>query len=116
MSEKSIVLHDNIRNLIYTIRGVQVMIDNDLAMLYQVAVKLLNRAVKRNQERFPQQFMFQLTKDEYGSLKSQIVATNSKNSLRFQNGTSNQSEGRLFKVTKCDFKKFNSFKVAICDL
>ena len=57
------VMH--IKNLIYTIRGHKVMLDSDLAMLYEVETKHLNRAVKRNIERFPNNFMFQLTKEEY---------------------------------------------------
>lgn len=69
-----------IRNLIYTIRGKQVMLDSDLAMLYQVETRRLNESVKRNKTRFPQSFCFQLTRDEYDSLKSQIAT--SKNSGR----------------------------------
>ena len=55
---------DIIRSRILTIRGVQVMLDRDLAELYGVPTKVLNQAVKRNIERFPERFMFQLTKDE----------------------------------------------------
>lgn len=62
-----------IKNLIYTIRGHRVMLDSDLAMLYEVETKVLNQAVKRNIKRFPSNFMFQLTKDEWLSLRSQIV-------------------------------------------
>ena len=62
-----------IKNLIYTIRGHRVMLDSDLAMLYEVETKVLNQAVKRNIKRFPSNFMFQLTKDEWFSLRSQIV-------------------------------------------
>lgn len=62
-----------IKNLIYTIRGHRVMLDSDLAMLYEVETKVLNQAVKRNIKRFPLNFMFQLTKDEWFSLRSQIV-------------------------------------------
>jgi len=54
----------NIKTKIYTIRGVQVMLDRDLAELYQVETRVLNQAVKRNIERFPDNFMFQLTKQE----------------------------------------------------
>lgn len=61
-----------IQNLIYVIRGKQVMLDSDLAMLYQVETKRLNEAVKRNISRFPEKFRFQLTKDEYENLKSQF--------------------------------------------
>jgi len=58
-----------IQNLIYEIRGQRVMIDSDLAALYQVEVRMLNRAVKRNIKRFPDDFMFQLTTIEWENLK-----------------------------------------------
>lgn len=67
---------ENILNRIYTMRGVQVMFDRDLAKLYQVETKVLNQAVKRNIERFPNDFMFQLTKDELDYWRSQIVTSN----------------------------------------
>ena len=60
-----------IKNLIYVIRNQQVMIDSDLAVLYQVDTGRLNEAVKRNLSRFPEKFRFQLTKEEYANLKSQ---------------------------------------------
>ena len=62
-----------IQNLIYEIRGQRVMLDSDLARLYEVETKVLNQAVKRNITRFPDNFMFQLSKDEWQSLRSQIV-------------------------------------------
>lgn len=71
-----------IRNKIYEIRGQKVMIDFDLAELYSVQTKVLNQAVKRNIDRFPNDFMFQLTKDEIANLKSQIV-TSSWGGLRY---------------------------------
>ena len=64
----------NIDTLIHDIRGCQVILDKDLAMLYGVETKVLNQAVKRNIERFPEDFMFRLTKDE--CLRSQIVTLN----------------------------------------
>lgn len=64
---------EEIRNRIYEIRGRQVMLDKDLAELYGVEVKVLNQSVKRNAKRFPSDFMFQLSKDEFDSLRSQIV-------------------------------------------
>lgn len=61
-----------IQNLVYVIRGQQVMLDSDLAMLYQVETKQLNRAVKRNKQRFPMNFCFQLTDNEYEVLRCQF--------------------------------------------
>lgn len=66
-----------IQNKIYEIRGQKVMIDRDLAEMYGVQTKALNQAVKRNIERFPEDFMFQLTTEEMQNWKSQIVTTNS---------------------------------------
>ena len=65
-----------IRTLIYTIRGKQVMLDSDLASLYQVETKNLNKAVKRNIERFPEKFCFQLTDEEADFLRFQIGTSN----------------------------------------
>lgn len=68
-----VVSEQNIQNKIYTIRGMQVMLDRDLAQLYTVETKVFNQAVKRNEKRFPDSFRFQLTKEEVESLRSQIV-------------------------------------------
>lgn len=81
---------ESIENKIYVIRGQKVMLDKDLAWLYEVETKNLNKAVKRNIERFPEDFMFQLTKEEFENLISQ----NGTSSLRFQNGTSKKEENR----------------------
>ena len=62
----------NIKNLIYNIRGKQVMLDSDVAMLYHYDTKRINETVKRNIERFPEEFCFQLSNKEYDVLKSQI--------------------------------------------
>ncbi|HQG01098.1 MAG TPA: ORF6N domain-containing protein [Clostridia bacterium] len=70
-----IVENREIQDMIYAIRGKQVMVDSDLADLYQVATKRLNEQVNRNKGRFPPQFMFQLTEDEYENLKSQIATS-----------------------------------------
>ena len=67
----------NIESLIRTIRGQKVMVDFDLAMLYGVLNKRLNEQVKRNIQRFPDDFMFQLTKEEWNILRSQIATTKS---------------------------------------
>ncbi len=69
---------DTIKNLIYTVRGKQVMLDSDLAKLYQVTTGRLNESVKRNIKRFPENFMFQLTESEYKSLISQFAISNNK--------------------------------------
>lgn len=66
----------DIKNLIYVVRNQQIMLDSDLAMLYQVETKRLNEAVKRNIARFPEEFRFQLTEDEAKSLRSQIATLN----------------------------------------
>lgn len=69
-----IAVSDNIiQNLVYVVRGQQVMIDSDLATLYQVETRILNQAVKRNIARFPEKFCFQISSDEYENLKSQFV-------------------------------------------
>jgi hypothetical protein len=67
---------EDIENLILNIRGKHVMLDRDLARLYGVETKVLNQAVKRNIERFPEDFMFQLNKEEFENWKSQIVTSN----------------------------------------
>ena len=64
-----------IEKKIFVVRGAQVMIDRDIAELYGVETKVLNQAVKRNIERFPEEFMFQLTREEIDSVKSQIVTS-----------------------------------------
>lgn len=72
MENKPIIISKEIRNLIYTIRDKQVMLDSDLAGLYQVETKNLNKAVKRNIDRFPASFCFQLTEEEVENLRFQI--------------------------------------------
>ena len=81
LEDNNLVIVDNtkIQNMIYTIRGKQVMIDSDLATLYQVETKVFNQAVKRNINRFPEHFRFQLTGEEYENLRSQIVTSSEGN-------------------------------------
>lgn len=62
-----------IQNKIYEIRGQNVMLDFDLAELYEVETRVLKQAVRRNIDRFPEDFLFELTKEGYDSLRSQIV-------------------------------------------
>jgi len=73
----SIITRQEIENRIYTIRGQQVMLDSDLARIYQVETKVFNQTVKRNTDRFPESFCFQLTQDEFDAinLRSQFVTS-----------------------------------------
>jgi len=75
MKEIQILPDKTIINKIYIIREKKVMIDRDLAELYGVETKVLNQAVKRNLKRFPDDFMFQLTDEEFRNLRSQIVTS-----------------------------------------
>ena len=68
---------ENIKNLIYNIRGKQVMLDSDVAMLYNCETKYVNRVVKRNIERFPEEFCFQLKENEFDFLRCQFVTLKS---------------------------------------
>lgn len=76
-----------IENRIFSIRGKQVMLDAHLAEMYHVETKYLNRAVKRNQERFPDSFRFQLNEEEFENLRFKIGTSSQDESLRFQFGT-----------------------------
>ena len=74
-----IIVKENIQieNMIYEIRGKKVMLDRDLAKLYNVETRIINQSVKRNAQRFPEEFCFQLTRGEFEKWKSQIVMSNS---------------------------------------
>ena len=78
---------EKIQSRIYEVRGVRVMLDFDLAALYQVETKVLKQAVRRNLERFPEDFMFEMTEREYNcliiSLRSQIVTSNERGGRRY---------------------------------
>ncbi len=75
---QNLIINENsIKDKIHTIRNYQVMLDRDLAELYGVETKVLNQAVKRNEARFPNDFMFQLSKEEFENWKSQFVTSNS---------------------------------------
>lgn len=71
----AVISEEEIRNKIYTIRGVQVMLDTDLAAIYGYPVKVFNQQIKRNKDRFPEDFMFQMTKEEYIQSRSQFVTS-----------------------------------------
>jgi len=87
----------SIQNRIYEIRGERVMLDRDLAALYETETKALNLAVKRNIKRFPGDFMFRLTQKEFESLRFQIeTSKKSSNPLRLQNETSKGRGGNRY--------------------
>ena len=76
---------ENIRNLIYTIRGKQVILDSDVAMLYNYETKNINKAMKRNINRFPRDFCFQLTKEELSTMWFQN-GTTYENNIKYRSG------------------------------
>ena len=83
----------SIQNRIYELRGERVMLDRDLAALYEIETKFLNLAVKRNIKRFPKDFMFQLSKEEFEDLRYQMETFEpTDNSLRLQNVTSKKTD------------------------
>jgi hypothetical protein len=98
MADKLLVPAERIEHAILVLRGQKVMLDSELAALYEVPVKALNRAVKRNIERFPADFMFQLTDDEVGLLRRHFGTSNAHGaeSLRSQFGTSKGRGGRRY--------------------
>jgi len=84
MTETELVTSEQITEKIYVIRGVKVMLDWDLAALYRVETKYLKQSVRRNINRFPDDFMFELSKEEFENLKSQIENSDSdKRRLRY---------------------------------
>ncbi len=75
----SSLLVEKVREKIYRIRNIEVMLDSDLAELYGVETKYINQAVSRNTERFPNDFVFELSQDEWDNLKSQNVTSKGSN-------------------------------------
>lgn len=106
MSEALNLTQRHIENRIFTIRGHQVMIDRDLAEMYQVEVKRLNEQVKRNAERFPQSFRFQLNDDE----KQELVA----NCDRFE--TLKHASNSPFAFSKLEAKTVAQLLTAISEI
>ncbi|HOW29826.1 MAG TPA: ORF6N domain-containing protein [archaeon] len=100
----SLIVPDNINHKIHAIRGVQVMLDSDLAELYGVSTGRLNEAVKRNIDRFPEDFMFQLTQKECEILKSQFAISSLGNVNNFPVNTSNNANRSIsqFAISKND--------------
>ena len=95
LSIQNEISNGEIKNLIYNIRGKQVMLDSDVAMLYHYPTKRINETVNRNKQRFPENFCFQLTVEEYEVLRCKDITLNK---VSIQENFN------------------NSFKVAICDL
>lgn len=94
LKKLSMTIIQSVQNRIYEIRGEKVILDRDLASLYEVETKRLTEAVKRNSKRFPKDFMFQLTKEEFDSLRFQIETSNTMdNPLRPQIATSKPGRG-----------------------
>jgi len=103
-----------IQNRIYEIRGKRVMLDFDLAQLYEVETKVLNQAVKRNIKRFPEDFMFQLTKEEFEALRFQIETLENADSIRSQivtleNNTSLRSQFASLKTGRGKHSKYTPY-------
>ena len=102
-----------IEQLIYIVRGEKVMLDSDLALIYGIQTKVLNQAVKRNIDRFPNDFMFQLTVTEWEALRSQIVTfiADEKN-LRSQPVTLNEGRGKHRKYLPYVFTEHGAVMLA----
>jgi len=98
MKESGFIINTSIiENKIFTIRGVQVILDKDIAKYYNVEIKRLNEQVKRNKNRFPEDFCFQLTELEYTKLRSQNATLNDLDfSLRSQNATLEKGQHRKY--------------------
>ena len=95
MTEIELVATEQITEKIYLLRGAKVMLDKDLATLYRVETKYLKQSVRRNINRFPDDFMFELSKEEFADLKSQIAnADSEKKSLRY-------SPHGLYRTRRC---------------
>ena len=102
-----------IKQKIYEIRGQRIMLDFDLAAMYDVETRALNQAVKRNIERFPEDFMFKLTKGEWTILKSRIVTTNATEKQE-DNGLTSQIV--ILKSGRGQHKKFMPYQIPLLTL
>ncbi len=94
--KKELIIEEKIEGLIITIRGLKVILDSDLASLYGVDTKQFNRAVKRNFDRFPSDFMFQLTIEEFESLRCQFGTSKKNQNLISQTVISKGKGGRRY--------------------
>ena len=106
---------DYLGRLIYEVRGQRVMLDSDLAAIYGVETKALNRAVKRNANRFPKDFMFEISSQEWKNLKYQIGTSSSGQKsqlLRYQSGTLRTGRGRHRKYLPYVFTEHGAIMAA----
>lgn len=95
MSAKNeLLIQERISKAIYLIRNQKVLLDSELAEMYGVEIKRLNEQVKRNLDRFPEDFMFQLNEDEWQNLKTQFETSNESDSLRSQIATLESGRGK----------------------
>ena len=106
ISVSTFLSQETIERKIYLIRGKKVMFDRDLAVLYGVETRILNRDVLRNIDRFPEDFMFQLNNKEFKNLMSQF-GTSSWGGIRKNPNEPVTDCYRLFKVTICDLEQFS---------
>ena len=108
-NETEILLLDanDIKRRIFTIRGKQVMLDTDLAELYQIQTKAFNQSVNRNIERFPERFRFRLTKEEYTSLRSQFVTSNGRGGRRYMPFVFTEQAAPLMPLTMYEYDAIN---------
>lgn len=91
---------EHLARLVSVVRGERVLLDSDLADLYGVTTKALNQAVKRNQERFPADFMFQLSADEWAQMRSQTVTASRRNIAAIPNAFTEQGVAMLSSVLR----------------
>jgi len=91
MAQNNEIVSVNIQSMIFTLRGVQVMVDSDLAQIYEVETRVFNQAVKRNIDRFPEEFRFQLTSEE----NQELVTNRDRFSLKSRFGASHDDEDSL---------------------
>ena len=99
MNDKISITNSTIENIIYDVRGVKVMLDYDLAAIYGVETRTLNQAVKRNIERFPEDFMFRLTEEEWNTLiQSGMRVCQKSRTLFFMHKSPDFGEPGLYRV------------------
>ena len=99
-----------IQSKIYEVRGQKVMLDFDLAEMYQVETRILNQSVKRNQSRFPEDFMFQLTNEEWEDMSSQFVMTSRAKRPKSALPLAFTEHGKCFFIQKADYRNLAAFQ------